>query len=249
MTTFGCIRTSRRRIQETAGSDPEAQAHQLRQEGVPEANIHRDVGVSGGTGTNSRAGWRALNARLVSGDILVVVAIDRIGRRWMDTVNAVRDLRAREVRIRSLAQSEATWVTYLASEPDTAEAVIGDILTTFMAWAAEQELQAVSRRTRAGLERARAEGKTLGPPPRVDDDQVEAMARLRREGQSFRSIGRIFGVSRTTVQRRLQEQEAANLEEDSQTDYKEAEQKRRHGPGPGGEVNEKTVRNALKAGP
>ncbi len=214
MTTYGYIRTSRQRIQGTAGSDPEAQAHQLRQEGVPEANIYRDVGVSGGTGTNSRAGWRALDARLVSGDILVVVAIDRIGRRWMDTVNAVRDLRTREVRIRSLAQSEATWVTYLASEPDTAEAVIGDILTTFMAWAAEQELQAVSRRTRAGLERARAEGKTLGPPPRVDDDQVEAMARLRREGQSFRSIGRIFGVSRTTVQRRLQE--AVNLE-DSQT--------------------------------
>ena len=210
MTTYGYIRTSRQRIQGTAGSDPEAQAHQLRQEGVPEANIHRDVGVSGGTGTNSRAGWRALNARLVSGDTLVVVAIDRIGRRWMDTVNAVRDLRTREVRIRSLAQSEATWVTYLAAEPDTAEAVIGDILTTFMAWAAEQELQAVSRRTRAGLERARAEGKTLGPPPRVDDDQVEAMARLRREGQSFRSIGRIFGVSRTTVQRRLQEQEAVN---------------------------------------
>ena len=102
-----------------------------------EANIYRDVGVSGCAGTNSRAGWRALNAQLVSGDILVVVAIDPIGRRWMDTVNAVRDLRAREVRIRSLAQSEATWVTCLASEPDTAEAVIGDILTTFMAWAAE----------------------------------------------------------------------------------------------------------------
>ena len=216
MTTYGYIRTSRQRIQGTAGSDPEAQAHQLRQEGVPEANIFRDVGVSGGTGTNSRAGWRALDAQLVSGDILVVVAIDRIGRRWMDTVNAVRDLRTREVRIRSLAQSEATWVTYLAAEPDTAEAVIGDILTTFMAWAAEQELQAVSRRTRAGLERARAEGKTLGPPSRVDDGQVEAMARLRREGQSFRSIGRVFGVSRTTVQRRLQEQEAGNLE-DSRT--------------------------------
>ena len=92
------------------------------------------------------------------------MAIDRIGRRWMDTVNTVRDLRAREVKIRSLAQSEATWVTYLDAEPDTPEAVIGDILTTFMAWAAEQEMQAVSRRTRAGLQKARAEGKTLGPP-------------------------------------------------------------------------------------
>ena len=211
MTTYGYIRTSRQRIQGTSGSDPAAQAHQLHQDGVPEANIHRDVGISGGTGTNSRAGWRALNTRLAAGDTLVVVAIDRIGRRWMDTVNAVRDLRTRAVKIRSLAQSEATWVTYLAAEPDTAEAVIGDILTTFMAWAAEQELQAVSRRTRAGLQQARAEGKTLGPPRIVDDDQVEAMARLRREGQSFRSIGRLFGVSRTTVQRRLQE--AVHLEE------------------------------------
>ena len=64
-----------------------------------------------------------------------------------------------------------------------------------------------------GLQKARAEGKTLGPPRVVDDGQVEAMARLRREGHSLRSIGRLFGVSRTTVQRRLQE--AVHLEEDT----------------------------------
>ena len=93
MTTYGYIRTSRQRIQGTSGSDPAAQAHQLQQDGVPEANIHRDVGISGGTGTNSRTGWRALDAKLAAGDTLVVVAIDRIGRRWMDTVNTVRDLR------------------------------------------------------------------------------------------------------------------------------------------------------------
>ena len=40
MTTYGYIRTSRQRIQGAAGSAPEAQAHQLRQEGVPEANIY-----------------------------------------------------------------------------------------------------------------------------------------------------------------------------------------------------------------
>ena len=206
MTTYGYIRTSRQRIQGASGSDPAAQAHQLQQDGVPEANIHRDVGHFGRhRHQQPRRLAGAQYDALAAGDTLVVVAIDRIGRRWMDTVNAVRDLRAREVKIRSLAQSEATWVTYLDAEPDTAEAVIGDILTTFMAWAAEQELQAVSRRTRAGLEKARAEGKTLGPPPRVDDDQVEAMARLRRERQSFRSIGKVFGVSRTTVQRRLTE--------------------------------------------
>ena len=137
MTTYGYIRTSRQRIQGTSGSDPEAQVHQLRQDGVPEANIHRDVGISGGTGTNSRAGWRALDTKLAAGDTLVVVAIygpefgqnrlvSKGGRNrrgegcgWMDTVNAVRDLRAREVKIRSLAQSEAIWVTYLAAEHES----------------------------------------------------------------------------------------------------------------------------------
>ena len=88
MTTYVYIRTSRQRIQGTAGSDPEAQAHQLRQEGVPEANIHRDVGVSGTTGTQERWGWRRLNGRLAGGDTLVVVAIDRIGWRWPETIRS-----------------------------------------------------------------------------------------------------------------------------------------------------------------
>ena len=72
MTTYGYIRTSRQRIQGTSGSDPASQAHQLHQDGVPEANIFRDVGVSGGTGTNSRTGWRTLNARLAAGDTLEI---------------------------------------------------------------------------------------------------------------------------------------------------------------------------------
>ena len=72
---YGYIRTSRQRIEGSAGSDPEAQAHQLRGAGVAPGDIYRDVGISGGTGTNSRAGWRALDSKLVSGDTLVAVAI------------------------------------------------------------------------------------------------------------------------------------------------------------------------------
>ena len=80
MTTYGYIRTSRQRIEGISGSDPASQAHQLQQDGVPEANIYRDMGISGGTRIKSRAGWRALDTKLVSGDTLVVVVIDRIGR-------------------------------------------------------------------------------------------------------------------------------------------------------------------------
>ena len=68
----GYIRTSRQRIAGEAGSDPEAQALQLRGAGVALGDIYRDVGVSGSVGTNSRAGWHTLDGRLTSVDTLVV---------------------------------------------------------------------------------------------------------------------------------------------------------------------------------
>ena len=65
MTTCVYIWTSRQRIEGTAGSAPEAQAYQLRQDCVPEVNVYRDAGISGDTGTTSRAGWWSLDAKLV----------------------------------------------------------------------------------------------------------------------------------------------------------------------------------------
>ena len=150
--TYGYIRTSRQRIAVNAGSDPEAQVLQLRGAGVAPEDIYRDMGVSGSIGTNSRAGWHALNTRLTSGDTLVVAAIDRIGRRWMDTVNAVRNLRTRGVRIRSLSAAEASWASCLEAGPGTPEAFLADTLLSFMAWASEQELEghAAAHRGRPG---------------------------------------------------------------------------------------------------
>ena len=128
---YGYIRTSRRQAQGQSGSDPEAQVLQLRDAGVPPDLIYRDVGVSGTTGTNSWKAWRALNARLGPGDVLVVAAVDRIGRRWMDTVSTLRDLRSRQVRVRSLAPSEQHWTRYFDADPYSPEEVIGDVLASF----------------------------------------------------------------------------------------------------------------------
>ena len=68
--TSGYIKTSRQRIANEGGSDPEAQALQLRGAGVAPEDIYRDVGVSGSIGANSRAGWHILDGRLTSGDTL-----------------------------------------------------------------------------------------------------------------------------------------------------------------------------------
>ena len=144
--------------------DPASQELQLRRAGVPQFNIHRDVGVSGTTGTQERQGWHHLNGRLAGGDTLVVVAIDRIGRTWQDTVRSICELRDRGVKIRSLAEAEAQWTRYLESDEGSPEAFFGQVLVMFAAWVADQELQSIKRRTKEGLERAREQGKVLGPP-------------------------------------------------------------------------------------
>ena len=124
--------------------------------------LSQDVGVSGTSGTNSRRGWHSLDSRLAQGDTLVVVSIDRIGRRWLDTMG-------------------------------------------FAAWVSEhQELVwAIRRRTRtkAGLEKAKADGKKLGAPRRLSEEQEAAVIEMVGSGVSQRRVARSFGVSPATVRR------------------------------------------------
>jgi hypothetical protein len=56
--------------------DHESRALRLRQARVEPANIYRDIGVSGSTGTRERQGWHSLHQRFVGGDTLVVVRIE-----------------------------------------------------------------------------------------------------------------------------------------------------------------------------
>ena len=69
--TYVYARTSRRRVSELSGSDPETQRQQLLAAGVALSRIFQDVGVSGTSGTNSRRGWHSLDSRLAPGDTLV----------------------------------------------------------------------------------------------------------------------------------------------------------------------------------
>ena len=108
--------------------DPESQELQLQRAGVPWENLFRDIGVSGSTGTQERRGWHRLDARLAGGDTLVVVAIDRIGRTWQDTIRSICSLRDRGVKIRSLAEAEAQWTRYLEADEGSPESFFGQVL-------------------------------------------------------------------------------------------------------------------------
>ena len=65
--TYGYVRTSRPRVSDLSGSDPETQRQQLLAAGVALSHIYQDVGISGTSGTNSRRGWHSLDSRLSPG--------------------------------------------------------------------------------------------------------------------------------------------------------------------------------------
>ena len=76
-----------------------------------------------------------------------------------------------EVRIRSLADNEQSWAQYLDADPDSPESFLGYTLAGFAAWVSDQELVSIRRRTKAGLEKAKADGKKLGAPRRLSEEQ------------------------------------------------------------------------------
>ena len=131
--TYGYVRTSRPRVSELAGSNPETQRQQLLAAGVALSHIYQDVGVSGTSGTNSRRGWHSLESRLAQGDTLVVVSINRIGRCWLDTMGNIHDLQRRGVRLCSRTDNEQSWAQYLDADPDSPESFLGYTLAGFAA--------------------------------------------------------------------------------------------------------------------
>jgi len=66
---------------------------------------------------------------------------------------------------------------------------------------AEFERDLLVERTQAGLSRAKAEGKTLGRPSSLTEDQRREIERRLREGITVSALAREFNTSRQTIMR------------------------------------------------
>ena len=115
---YGYIRTSRDQESNRPGMNLETQRRDLLAAGVPERNVHADIDVSGVVGVATRNAWRTVDARLEHGDVLVVAALDRIGRRSRDVMGKIYNLVNRGVRLRSLADDGA-WSKGLDPGPES----------------------------------------------------------------------------------------------------------------------------------
>ncbi|WP_421852666.1 recombinase family protein [Novosphingobium sp.] len=149
--------------------------------------------VSGSTAAMEREGFRRLMDRLDWDDVLVVTKLDRLGRNAMDVRATVERLADMNVRVHCLA---------LGGVDLTSPA--GKMTMSVIAAVAEFERDLLVERTQAGLLRAKAQGKKLGRPQSLTDEQQVLVRQRRQEGASLGQLAKEYGVSRSLIQRASQ---------------------------------------------
>lgn len=123
-------------------------------------------------------------------DVVLVWALDRLGRSMGDVLANVLELERIGVEVLSAREP---WL-------DTTGPV-RSLLVSVFAWVAEQERRRLVERTHAGLERARARGVKLGrPKARVERAALELAL---RDGLTLRQAARRLGVGASTLYREL----------------------------------------------
>lgn len=146
--------------------------------------------ISGSVSADQRPGFAKLLDRMEEGDVLIVTKLDRLGRNAMDVRATVEGLAERGIRVHCLA---------LGGVDLTSAA--GRMTMQVLNAVAEFERDLLIERTHAGIARAKAEGKAMGRPSALSDQQRAEVLRELDAGASVAALARQFGTSRQTIMR------------------------------------------------
>ena len=183
--TFAYVRVS------TTGQTTENQIQEIEAAGfqVEPRRIVTET-VSGSTAIAQRRGFSKLMDRLESGDVLIVTKLDRLGRDAIDVSTTVKALAEMGVKVYCLALGGAD----LTSSSGTMTMQVLNAVAQF-----ERDL--LIERTQSGLRRAKSEGKILGRPSTLNEEQKQGVRDDLTKEMSISAIARKFGTSRQTIMR------------------------------------------------
>lgn len=153
--------------------------------------VYEDDGISGSRGRDKRPAFDAMCKAAARREFDVVLAwsVDRLGRSLQDLVPFLNDLHAVGVDL------------YLDQQAIDTTTPSGKAMFHMVGVFAEFERSMIQERINAGLDRARAQGKTLGRRKSLDRKTTQAIRQAKAEGMSFRKVAEEFGVSLGMVQR------------------------------------------------
>ena len=154
--------------------------------------VYKDHGISGAKGRDKRPAFDQLCKAATRREFDVVMAwsVDRLGRSLQDLVTFLTELHALGIDL------------FLHQQGLDTTTPAGKAMFQMMGTFAEFERAMIQERVRAGLRRAKDEGKQLGRPKIAADVEAAIHAALRRKGRpGVRVIAATHGVSVNTVQR------------------------------------------------
>ena len=132
---------------------------------------------------------------LKPGDLLVTPRLDRPAHSLSNLVELLDDLAKRGIGFRSLREGIDT----TSADGALVSHVIGAL--------ADFQRSLISEKTRAGMAAAQAQGRHLGRPRSLDDEQIAAARiAIEQNGQSAAVVAARFGIHPRTLQRLLREQ-------------------------------------------
>ena len=133
-------------------------------------------------------------AWLRASDVLVVWKLDRLARSLRQLIETVGRLEEAEIGFRSLTEAIDT------TTPG------GGLVFHLFGALSQFEREIVRERRLAGLDAARARGRTGGRPAKLGKTEVEAAkAMLSGSGLTFAEVCRQLGVGRSTLYRHLRD--------------------------------------------
>ncbi len=176
----------------TLDQHPETQLHDLRglaaQRGYGIVATYEDR-ISGARAKRPGLDQMMSDARSGKFDIVLVWAFDRLARSVRHFLEVLDELNHLNLEFVSLRE-----------QIDTG-GPLGRAMVIIVGAIAELERSLIVERVRAGMRRAKLEGRRLGRPP-LNVDR-EALMQDRRRGQSLKQIAKLHGISKASVIRVL----------------------------------------------
>ena len=152
--------------------------------------VYKDHGISGSKGRDKRPAFDALHKAATRREIDIVMAwsVDRLGRSLQDLVAFLSEIHAVGVDL------------FLHQQGLDTTTPAGKALFQMMGVFAEFERSMIQERVRAGLRRAKDDGKKLGRP-RIAPQLEERILAALKAGETIRGVADKFDVNPSTVQR------------------------------------------------
>ena len=153
-----------------------------------------DSGISGANGREKRPAFDALSKGAVRRefDLIMAWSVDRLGRSLQHLVAFLGEIHSKGVDL------------YLHQQGIDTTTPAGKAMFQMCGVFAEFERAMIQERVKAGLARARAQGKTLGRP-KVNGNVEKAVLSARAKGTGKRKISKELGIGVSTVNRILAE--------------------------------------------